>query len=150
MYFHQAMKEPDKEEFVKAMVKEYNDHTERKHWELVTKDQVPEGTKNFDSIWSMKRKRDITTRKVFKWKARLNIHGGQQEYGVNYFETYSPVVNWFSVRTLLAMALLNKWHSRQINFVLAYPQADIEYNKYMSLPRGLTIPGASRKTHALK
>ena len=82
MYFHQAMKEPDREEFVKAMVKEYNDHTDRKHWELITKDQVPEGTKILDSIWSMKRKRDIITREVYKWKARLNIHGGQQEYGV--------------------------------------------------------------------
>ena len=87
MYFHQAMKEPDEEEVVKAMVKEYNDHTDRRHWELVTKDQVPEEIKIIDSIWSMKRKRDIITGEVYKWKARLNINGGQQEYGVNYFET---------------------------------------------------------------
>jgi hypothetical protein len=36
----------------------------------------------------MKRKRHILTRKVLKYKARLNVHGGgQQEYAVNFFET---------------------------------------------------------------
>jgi hypothetical protein len=34
MYFHQAMKAPDKEEFVKAIVKEMNDHIVAKNWEL--------------------------------------------------------------------------------------------------------------------
>ena len=144
------MQAEDRSEFVKAMVKEYNDHTDRKHWKLVRKEEVPKGTKILDSIWSMKRKRNIITREIYKWKARLTVHGGQQEYGINYFETYSPVVNWFSVRTFLSMAIMNKWHSRQIDFVLAYPQADIECDMYMSLPRGLTIPGASRTTHALK
>jgi hypothetical protein len=32
MYFHQAMKAPDKEEFVKAIVKEMNDHIVANNW----------------------------------------------------------------------------------------------------------------------
>eukprot|EP00957_Ditylum_brightwellii_P193040 14698496-Ditylum_brightwellii.AAC.1 len=43
MHFHQAMKEPDKEEFVKAIVLEVNTHTEPKHWKLVPRNKVPEG-----------------------------------------------------------------------------------------------------------
>ena len=31
MYFDQSMRQPDKDRFIKAMVKEINDHTERKH-----------------------------------------------------------------------------------------------------------------------
>ena len=150
MYYHQAMAAHDKNEFLNAMVKEYNDHAKRGHWELVHRETIPGGTKVLDSVWSMKRKRDILTRKIIKWKARLNVHGGQQEQGVNYFETYSPVVNWFSIRLLFFMALLNNWHTRQIDFVLAYPQADIECEMYMKLPLGLKVPGASRDTHALK
>jgi len=41
--------------------------------------KVPEGHKVLDAVWSMKRKRHLLTRQVYKWKARLNVHGGQQE-----------------------------------------------------------------------
>jgi hypothetical protein len=78
MYFHQAMKAPDKGEFVKAIVKEMNDHIVAKNWELVPRADVPEGVRVLDLVWAMKRKRDILTRKVLKYKARLNVHGGQQ------------------------------------------------------------------------
>ena len=30
----------------------------------------------------------------------LNVHGGKQTYGVNYFETYAPVVTWFAIRLM--------------------------------------------------
>jgi hypothetical protein len=43
MYFDQAMREPDADEFVKAAVKEVNDHIENKHWELVPRSEVPKG-----------------------------------------------------------------------------------------------------------
>jgi hypothetical protein len=51
---------------------------------------VPKVVKVLESVWSMKRKRDIKTRKVYKHKARLNVHGGQQEFGVNFFEAFHP------------------------------------------------------------
>jgi hypothetical protein len=90
MYFDQAMKAPDKQNFVEAIVKEVNDHITSKHWILIPRSKVPEGIKVLDSVWSMKRKRDIKTRKVYKHKARLNVHGGQQESAVNFFETFHP------------------------------------------------------------
>jgi hypothetical protein len=77
MYFHQAMKAPDRDELVKAIVKEMNDHIVSKNWELVPRQDVPPGMKVLDSVWAMRRKRDILTRKVLKYKARLNVHGEQ-------------------------------------------------------------------------
>jgi hypothetical protein len=150
MYFHAAIRQPDREEFIKAIIKEVNDHIKRKHWVLVRREDVPKGTKILDSVWAMKRKRDLVTREVYKHKARLNVHGGQQQFGVNYFETYSPVVMWFSLRTLLTLSLLNYWFTRQIDFVLAYPQAPIEFDMYMELPKGVEMKDGSRKTHVLK
>jgi hypothetical protein len=85
----------------------------------------------------MKRKRDIKTQQVYKHKARLNVHGGKQAYGKNYFEMYAPVVTWFSIRLLLVLSILNNWHTRQVDFVLAYTQADIEFDMYMELPMGI-------------
>ena len=76
------------------------------------------------------------SREVYKWKARLNVHGGKQEHGVNYWETYAPVVTWASLRLVLILSLIYKWHTRQIDFVLAYPQADVECDIYMEVPEG--------------
>ena len=150
LYYHQAMAAPDKIQFQEAMIKEFTDHTELQHWVPVLLTTLPFGTKVLDSIWAMKRKRDIVTQAILKWKARLNLHGGQQEHGVHYWETYAPVVNWFSIRLLLSQAIMHNWHTRQVDFVLAYPQAKPECEMFMKLPKGIDIPGYSNKTHALK
>jgi hypothetical protein len=97
MSFHEAMQAPDADEFIKAVVKEVNDHIESKHWELIPCKQVPKGEKILSSVWSMKCMQDIKTQKVNKYKAHLNVHGGKQEYGINYFKTYAPVVTWFLI-----------------------------------------------------
>jgi hypothetical protein len=70
------MKAPDRNEFVNAIVKEMNDRIVSKNWELVPRQEVPKGMKVLDSIWDMKRKRDILTHKLMKYKAWINIHGG--------------------------------------------------------------------------
>ena len=151
MYFHEAMAAADREEFIKAVVKEINDHIDGKHWIIINEEDVPEGANILDAVWSMKRKRDIITRKVYKWKARLNVHGGQQEYAINFYETYAPVVTWYAIRLLFTLLLLNNWYSRQIDFILAYPQADIEFDTYMRLPQGITsTTGKSKVLKLLK
>ena len=48
------------------VIKEVNDHIQRGHWELVPVSSVPKGQKLLDPVWSMKRKRHILTRKVYK------------------------------------------------------------------------------------
>ena len=35
---------------------------------------------------------------MYKWKARLNLHRGQQVLSVHYWDTYTPVVTWHTVR----------------------------------------------------
>jgi hypothetical protein len=150
MYYHQAMKAPDNKNFVEAIVKEVNDHITSNHWVLIPRSQVPKGIKVLDSVWSMKRKREIKTRKVYKHKARLNVHGGQQEFAVNFFETFSPVVNWFSVRLIFTLSLLSDWSTKQVDFVQTYPQASIEFDMYMNLLKGIQMASGDRNTHILK
>ena len=76
MYFHEATKAPDAKEFLKAMSKEFNDHCERGHLEIIPITEVPNGIRILDAIWSMRRKRDIKTQKIIRYKARLNLYGG--------------------------------------------------------------------------
>jgi hypothetical protein len=86
------MQAPDRDQFKKAVVKEVNDHIENHNWELIPREDIPKGITILPSVWCMKHKRDIKTQQVYKHKARLNVHGGKQVYGKNYFETYAPVV----------------------------------------------------------
>jgi hypothetical protein len=41
-------------------------------------------------------------------------------------------------------AVLNNWHTTQVDFVLAYPQADIEQETYLELPPGFEIQGTKK------
>jgi hypothetical protein len=54
--------------------------------------EVPDDVQIVPSVWSMQRKRDLTTNKIKSHKAQLNLHGRKQIYGMKYFETYAPVV----------------------------------------------------------
>jgi hypothetical protein len=149
MYLHQAQREPDWNNFKLAMLDEVKAHEDNAHWQIVMRKDIPAGIDVLPSVWSMKRKRRIDTRAVYKWKARLTVHGGKQTQGVNFWETYAPVVNWTSIRLHLILSILNNFCTRQIDFVLAYPQADIECEMFMEIPRGFECDG-KRDTHALK
>jgi len=140
----QAMRACDKKDFLKAMKQEFDSHTKLKHWVFVLRSSLPPGTKVLLPVWAMRRKRRIATGEVYKWKARLNIHGGQQVHGVHYWETYSPMVRWASIRFALALSILNGWYTAQMDFVLAYPQADIEETLYMEVPVHFECEGYAR------
>ncbi len=92
MYLHQVLHQPDAREFVEAVIKEVNGHIDNDHWKLIPCTEAPEGTEVIPSVWAMQRKQDLTMGRVTKHKARLNLHGGKQEFGTNYYETYTPVV----------------------------------------------------------
>ena len=64
-----------------------------------------------------------------------------QQYGVNYWEKYSPTVNWISVRFLMIVAKVFKLYKKAIYFVLAFPQADLDVPVYMELPAGMDLAG---------
>ena len=78
------------------------------------------------------------------------MHGGQQVHGVHYWDTYTPVVTWQTVRLFLVLSLIVGWQSRQLDFVMAYLQAPAEMLLYMRLRQGFRRDGMSRKSHALK
>ena len=87
---------------------------------------------------------------LLKHKARLCAHGGMQQYGENYWDIYAPVVNWASIRLMMTFALINKMHSRSIEFTLAFLQADTDVDIFMELPIGVDVPkGKIRKDYVL-
>ena len=68
---------------------------------------------------------------INKHKDCLCAHGGMKLWGINYWETYAPVVNWMSVRVLLVIVLIHDLPTRSIDFVLAFPQDDLDVDVCM-------------------
>ena len=149
LYYHEAMKAPDREKFLQAMEQEVKTHSDGRHWEVVPRTAVPADKRVLPSVWAMRRKRRLDTQEVYKWKARLNVHGGKQKYGVDYWETYSPVVQWTTTRLFLILSVLRGWNCRQLDFVAAYPQAPSDTETYMEFPKGIKSLG-NPNTHVLR
>ena len=59
--------------------------------------------------------------------------------GINYWETYTPVVNWVSVRFLLIISQLAGLETRALDFILPFPQAKLDVPVYMKIPPGIDI-----------
>ena len=90
------------------------------------------------SIWYFKRNR-FPDGILMKHKARLFAHGEMQQWVVNYWETYVPVVNGISARSLLAITIIHELPSRSIDFVLAFTQAELDVDVFMELPLGMGV-----------
>ncbi|KAE9035822.1 hypothetical protein PR002_g7374 [Phytophthora rubi] len=55
-----------------------------------------------------------------KYKDRLVAKGFTQRFGVDYTETFSPVVQHDSIRVVLAVAVQRKWRRRQLDVETAF------------------------------
>ena len=134
MYYHEALQQHDRKEFIKVMYKEIADHVNRRHWKVIPLKNVPKHKKPLPLVWSMKRKSNPVG-EIIKWKARLCAGGHKSIDQVDYWGTYSPVVSWSSVRLMLVIAMINNWHMQSIDFVLAFPQAPVKTDIYLTPPR---------------
>jgi hypothetical protein len=136
--YSKAMKEPDANCIIEARQKEVEDHESCNHLEIVPRSSIPSGMKTVQAIWSFKCKR-YPNGSLNRHKAHLCAHEGMQQWGVSYWETYSPVVNVLTVCLLLALCNIHKLESKSIDFVLAFPQAELDVDIWMELLQGIAI-----------
>jgi Reverse transcriptase (RNA-dependent DNA polymerase) len=83
----------------------------------------------------------LLLRSVQKYKARLVVKGYAQEYGVDYEETFSPVVRFEMVRLLLALAAHLKKHVYQFDVKSTFLNGELAEEVYVEQPRGFEVKG---------
>jgi len=125
MYYHQAMKQPGREKLIEAIEKELQGHYKEGNYELFPRAKLPKNALVLPHVWQLKRKRLTKTREISKWKAGVCIDRSKQKQGIHYEETYAPVVSWGATRFFLTLATINQWKTRQLDFVMAFTQADV-------------------------
>eukprot|EP00957_Ditylum_brightwellii_P186892 14232091-Ditylum_brightwellii.AAC.1 len=153
------LKQPDKDEFAGAMYTEVKHMLDNQVWEKVPRQEMLDyhamlkklgisvKRKQLMLIWSFKRKRHAGG-SLAKYKARLCCHGGQQQWGVNFYAPYAYVVSWAAARTMMIMSKLHNLHTRSIAFVLASPQAEVKSIIYLH-PSAGTILKTNEENAAL-
>ncbi|KAL5575117.1 hypothetical protein UlMin_016816 [Ulmus minor] len=110
-----------------AMSAEYDALVQNGTWELVppTPSQNIVGCK---WIFRIKRNSDGT---IDMYKARLVAKGFHQRPGVDYLETFSPVVKPTTVRVVLSLAVSRGWPFRQLDVNNAFLQGHLSEHVFM-------------------
>jgi hypothetical protein len=78
--------------------------------------------------WAFKIKR-FPDGLVKKFKARFCARGDRQEYGINFWETWSPVVSWSTIRTIMILAAKERLVSAPYDITAAFVTAPIPANE---------------------
>ncbi|PWA99415.1 hypothetical protein CTI12_AA009100 [Artemisia annua] len=115
-----------------AMYDEYNALVKNGTWILVP---WPTGVNLVRSMWLFKHKfhADGT---LSRYKARLVANGSRQQLGVDFDETFSPVVKPATIRTVLSLAVSRNWPVHQLDVKNAFLNGDLSETVYMHQPPG--------------
>ncbi|RVX11444.1 Retrovirus-related Pol polyprotein from transposon RE1 [Vitis vinifera] len=95
---------------------------------------------NFDipTCYSHAAKHDCWRQAILdRYKAWLVALGNNQEYGVNYEETFAPMAKMTIVSTILALAASNDWPLHQMDVKNVFLHGDLKECIYMKPPPGL-------------
>ncbi|GKA76356.1 ribonuclease H-like domain-containing protein [Tanacetum coccineum] len=69
-----------------------------------------------------------------RYKARLVANGSSQQLGVDFDETFSPVVKSATIRTVLSLAVSRQWPIHQLDVKNAFLNGDLSETVYMHQP----------------
>jgi hypothetical protein len=101
-------------------------------WELA---ELPKDRKAIGNRWVFDKKRNKKG-EVIRFKARLVAQGFSQRPGLDYGQTFAPVVRLDSLRILLALAAKKDWETRQMDVIGAYLWSETKEEVYMVQPCG--------------
>ncbi|KAJ3532326.1 hypothetical protein NM688_g7442 [Phlebia brevispora] len=128
----EAQARPDWPKWKEAMDAEIAQLTGRGTWEMA---DCPANRKTVGCKWVFHLKRDEAGN-VVKYKARLVAQGFSQVEGINFNETYSPVVRLESLRTVIALGNALDMDLHSIDVVGAYLNGTLKEEIYMRQPPG--------------
>jgi hypothetical protein len=136
--WEEMMKSPDKDKWIEAVNKEINSITSMETWSEVPK---PKDKPIIKSKWIFKIKYN-SNGTIDRYKARLVAKGFTQTKGIDYEETFAPVVRHETMRYLFAYATERRLPIIAMDVETAFLNGELEEEVYMEIPEGFAKPGA--------
>lgn len=131
--FIEAIKHPV---WQQAMHAEYQALVKQGTWILVP---PPLGANIIGCQWIYKIKRH-SDGTMARYKARLVANGNQQTEGIDFQETFSPVIKQPTIRIVLSLAVHYKWPIKQLDVSNAFLHGLLDEEVYMKQPLGYKDP----------
>ncbi|MCO5560235.1 hypothetical protein L7F22_013846 [Adiantum nelumboides] len=128
----EALSGPEASSWRQAMDSEYQSLMANGTWQLVP---APPNRKLVTCKWLIHKKFHADG-SVSRYKARLVARGFTQIPGMDYSETFSPVLRITSFRVLIAIAALFGFLLHQMDVRTAFLNGDLQEEIYMSQPDG--------------
>ena len=111
-----------------AMHDEYTALIHNNTWELVPK---PPNCNLVGNKWVFRIKRNPDNT-ISRYKARLVAKGYNQQSGIDYDQTFSPVVKSTTIRIILSLAAMNNWSLQQLDISNAFLHGTLGETVYMA------------------
>ncbi|KAM1674306.1 hypothetical protein ACFX15_039401 [Malus domestica] len=125
----QASKHP---QWRAAMQDEFNALQNTRTWQLVSSTST-HNLVGCKWVFQIKRKPDGY---VDRYKARLVAKGYNQQKGIDYSDTFSPVAKPVTIRLILTLAVQSNWFLHQLDINNAFLHGHLKENVYMAQPTG--------------
>jgi len=133
--YTEALNSAQAPQWMAAIEDELKSIMDNQTWELT---ELPKGRTPVKCRWTFRVKRGAGG-EVIKYKARLVAKGFTQRYGIDYLETFAPVVKLTSLRIILALAAARDYEVDQTDIKSAYLLAKLDEDIYMDIPEGLRV-----------
>lgn len=130
--YKDVMGRDDRSKWLAAMKDEMASLAKNKVWTFVNR---PKGVNIVTNRWVLKIKRKPDG-SVDRYRARLVARGFSQVQGLDYNETYAPVVNMTSVRLLFSYAITQLLYMKQFDVKTAFLYGNLDETVYMEQPEG--------------
>lgn len=131
--FKEAMSCPNAEDWKLAVADELNMLEKRKAFKIVSR---PKNKKTLGCRWIFKLKKDFQG-EVKRFRARIVAQGFGQIPGIDYVETYSPVVNYTLIVLFMSfLGIGSSWAHRHADIKGAFLYGPLKEELYMEIPQG--------------
>lgn len=132
--YAEAISGPEKQQWLQAVAEELQSFADNKVWEVV---DAPDNASIVQCKWVLKKKFDHDNK--VRFRARLVAKGFTQKAGVDYQDTFSPVIRHSTLRLLLAMSVQLDMNVTHLDVTTAFLNGYLKETVFMHPPEGFPV-----------